>query len=286
VISAQRTNSLSTELPHKLDVDISSFIDGIVYNWIQTDPRLNASSDALSKLLANAKILKESLTGAKMLKSSETTLHSRKMTKSSAPHFKRNLTKSDVEEARALVLLAQKEASERNAKRVNNPRRNQYYLKNTGNFAMKARAEDVELYAINSTIATAAALVAEADAAAQANNGTLLRDYTIPDKYAKYESSKAPEARHLKKRAASFWMENIAHVGYFPYGPNGSTYTVFRNVKDYGAVGDGKTDDTAAINKTISDGNRCGGKCGSSSFKGALVYFPSGKYSALVCVQF
>ena len=47
---------------------------------------------------------------------------------------------------------------------------------------------------------------------------------------------------------------------------------------DYGAVGDGVTDDTAAINSAISDGNRCGSDCGSSSIKNALIYFPSGTY--------
>jgi polygalacturonase len=53
-------------------------------------------------------------------------------------------------------------------------------------------------------------------------------------------------------------------------------YQVFRNVKEYGARGDGVTDDTAAINRAISDGNRCGANCRSSTVKGALVYFPSG----------
>lgn len=53
---------------------------------------------------------------------------------------------------------------------------------------------------------------------------------------------------------------------------------VFRNVKDYGAKGDGVTDDTEAINRAINDGNRCGEECGSSTVHPALVYFPSGRY--------
>ncbi|KAM3474430.1 hypothetical protein MY5147_004285 [Beauveria neobassiana] len=53
---------------------------------------------------------------------------------------------------------------------------------------------------------------------------------------------------------------------------------VWRNVKDYGAVGDGVTDDTDAIQKAISDGNRCGKGCPESSVSGAIVYFPSGEF--------
>jgi len=49
-------------------------------------------------------------------------------------------------------------------------------------------------------------------------------------------------------------------------------------VKDYGAKGDGTTDDTAAINKAISDGNRCGPGCTGSTTTPALVYFPPGTY--------
>jgi len=37
---------------------------------------------------------------------------------------------------------------------------------------------------------------------------------------------------------AAFWMENIAHHGISPLNPDKS-YTVFRNVRDFGAQGDG-----------------------------------------------
>ena len=42
--------------------------------------------------------------------------------------------------------------------------------------------------------------------------------------------------------------------------------------------GDGVTDDTAAINRAISDGNRCGADCKSSTRYPAVVWFPSGTY--------
>ncbi|KAI8307653.1 Glucan 1,3-beta-glucosidase [Colletotrichum sp. SAR11_59] len=53
---------------------------------------------------------------------------------------------------------------------------------------------------------------------------------------------------------------------------------IFRNVMDYGAKGDGVTDDTAAINKAIKDGKRCGEACNGSTTKNAIVYFPPGMY--------
>jgi glucan 1,3-beta-glucosidase len=35
-----------------------------------------------------------------------------------------------------------------------------------------------------------------------------------------------------------YWLANIAHQGLAAFNSNPATYTVFRNVKDYGAVGE------------------------------------------------
>ncbi|KAG8911889.1 hypothetical protein FRC00_005639, partial [Tulasnella sp. 408] len=74
------------------------------------------------------------------------------------------------------------------------------------------------------------------------------------------------------------WMQTIKRQGISAYNPNPSTYKVFRNVKHYGAKGDGIHDDTEAINKAISEQNRCGQGCPSSTRSPAVVFFPAGKY--------
>ena len=96
--------------------------------------------------------------------------------------------------------------------------------------------------------------------------------------------------------AQPYWYESITHQGKAAFNTN-TGYKVYRNVKDYGAKGyvletgkrnrtdegtldrDGVTDDTAAIQSAISDGNRCApNQCASSTDKPAVVYFPSGTY--------
>ncbi|KAJ5201484.1 uncharacterized protein N7498_006147 [Penicillium cinerascens] len=80
-----------------------------------------------------------------------------------------------------------------------------------------------------------------------------------------------------------YWLSNLGSKGQMPHAPSG--YQYFRNVKDFGAIGDGKTDDTAAINRAVSalsssdhSPARCGKDCGSTSTLGAVVYFPEGIY--------
>ncbi|QKX63308.1 uncharacterized protein TRUGW13939_10477 [Talaromyces rugulosus] len=76
----------------------------------------------------------------------------------------------------------------------------------------------------------------------------------------------------------SYWLADIKHQGNAPAAASG--YKVFRNVLDYGATGDGTTDDTEAINKAISDGDRTGPAANqTTSTTPAIVYFPAGTYS-------
>ncbi|KAI1975883.1 hypothetical protein LOZ53_001754 [Ophidiomyces ophidiicola] len=74
-----------------------------------------------------------------------------------------------------------------------------------------------------------------------------------------------------------YWLGSIKRQGAAAFNPN-SAYQVFRNVKDFGAKGDGSTDDTEAINNAISSGSRCGSGCDSSTITPGLVYFPPGTY--------
>ncbi|KAG1849256.1 glycoside hydrolase family 55 protein [Suillus subluteus] len=76
-----------------------------------------------------------------------------------------------------------------------------------------------------------------------------------------------------------YWLQTVKHQGTSAFNSDPSSYQVFRNVKDFGAKGDGITDDTAAINSAMSSGGRCGGgSCNSSTVTPAIVYFPAGTY--------
>lgn len=96
--------------------------------------------------------------------------------------------------------------------------------------------------------------------------------FTKQNHTAQYPFSQPP------RDACAFWMEEIQHQGRAPFQPD-ADFQVFRNVKDYGARGDGVTDDTAAINLAISTGNRCApGSCASSTTTPVTLYFPPGTY--------
>ncbi|KAF2671371.1 pectin lyase-like protein [Microthyrium microscopicum] len=78
--------------------------------------------------------------------------------------------------------------------------------------------------------------------------------------------------------SCDFWLEDIQHQGKSAFNSDAS-YQIWRNVKDFGAKGDGVTDDAPAINAAIRSGNRCApGVCNSTTTTPALVYFPAGTY--------
>lgn len=102
--------------------------------------------------------------------------------------------------------------------------------------------------------------------------------YKNPSWHPKPTNTHYPHASH-NVSCSDYWMENIKHQGVAAFNPSPDTYKVFRNVKDYGAVGDGVTDDTAAIQRAISDGARCEpGVCASTTTTPAVIYFPAGTY--------
>ncbi|KAF7970055.1 hypothetical protein HWV62_25296 [Athelia sp. TMB] len=84
----------------------------------------------------------------------------------------------------------------------------------------------------------------------------------------------------LAERGSSYWLAAIGHNGLSPYNIDPS-YIVYRNVQHapYGAKGDGVTDDTAAIQKALIDGDACATpSCSGSTLYPKLVYLPPGKY--------
>ena len=85
-------------------------------------------------------------------------------------------------------------------------------------------------------------------------------------------------------RPSEFWYEKINHNGISPFVTNGSEWRVFRNVKDFGAKGDGVTDDAAAIQAAVNDGGRDGSSFGTTGAP-AVIYFPEGTYLMSSSVQ-
>lgn len=84
----------------------------------------------------------------------------------------------------------------------------------------------------------------------------------------------------------TYWYETITHNGISPFISNGNSWTVFRNVKDYGAKGDGVTDDSAAIQAAINAGGRgSGGNGYGTTGAPAAVYFPTGTYAMGSSIQ-
>ncbi|OAA55282.1 Pectin lyase fold/virulence factor [Niveomyces insectorum RCEF 264] len=179
-------------------------------------------------------------------------------TSSTSSSFLSNATTNDINAARSVVKDAIAKMTTLNKARLAKPARNRYGLRPGTKMGKRAATDDAPppLLVITDEIAQAAALLAEVDALAESN-------ITAPV---------------VSERASAFWMEGISRKGSVPWG-NDSGYKVFRNVvADYGADPSGKKDATAAIQKAIDDGHRCGEKCGGSTTKNAIVYFPPGKY--------
>ncbi|USW54691.1 Putative pectate lyase superfamily protein [Septoria linicola] len=102
------------------------------------------------------------------------------------------------------------------------------------------------------------------------------------------DQSAPPHTHQHEKRQSygsgqPYWYSQIKRQGSPAYGAN-SSYVIWRNVLDYGAVGDGVTDDTDAFNRATADGFRCGfwgqgdpRNCDSQTTTPAIIYVPGGR---------
>ncbi|RDW56742.1 pectin lyase fold factor [Coleophoma cylindrospora] len=212
--------------------------------------------------------------GASLTKDPPTYLwHQRRALKNPPVHKRQNTSSYELQQAQKLVAEAVAQQSEYNTYRVANPRRNTYESRHSAT-AKHKRAGEPAPPTLNTTLLAAAALVAEHHAAQKLSNGTLHNSYT-----AFTQLPRPLVIPSQEKRATSDYWVPLADHGVPPMGSD-SSYPVYRDVTDaqFGAKGDGVTDDTAAINAAIAYGGNCGEGCLSSSTTGTLIYFPPGTY--------
>ncbi|RYP72592.1 hypothetical protein DL771_004087 [Monosporascus sp. 5C6A] len=195
--------------------DISSFVDDFVETWKKENPGLGSSEP--DKVLATANTVKAALLNPSFNSKRTAVPPPLPHPPRHVPLYRRQLanstlsTNSTLEEARALVSQAQKEANLRSRERFQNPRLNTYYGSFSPAAAVKARAADVAALTVNETVAAAAAQVAEADAV----NEEPASYQSLPEEIlllkSQVQGSSSNEDGQLTKRATSgFWKENMS----------------------------------------------------------------------------
>ncbi len=120
-----------------------------------------------------------------------------------------NTSQTDIARARAIVAAALADSAAANRARMNIPLRNSYRSRHST--SAKPRRDVAPLPVISTSVAAAAAMVAEIDAAAYAKNGSLYGDYSQFDTLRTRRTGESPRVK--KRQTTSFWMEGMEHLG-------------------------------------------------------------------------
>lgn len=88
----------------------------------------------------------------------------------------------------------------------------------------------------------------------------------------------------IEEAATRYWLDEQDHSGnargFAPFLGNDFTYPVYRNVRAFGAVGDGNKDDTDALQNAINTDGRGGSRYKNEvTTRPAEVFVPGGTYS-------
>ncbi|KAK6525790.1 hypothetical protein TWF281_010834 [Arthrobotrys megalospora] len=85
-----------------------------------------------------------------------------------------------------------------------------------------------------------------------------------------------PNCSAVTQGETPYYLDQLKHQGLYHLN---ASYPVYRNVKCWGAKGDGVTDDTDAIIRALTEGKTCKGSgCQNFYVPPSLVYFPKGDY--------
>lgn len=209
-------------------------------------------------------------------------------TTNSPPRWRTAYT-ANIQAARALVTKAEAPQAAYNKWNIENPRFNVYGHKGAaGSDSGPQRrdpANDIAIPKLSQETIAALELLGEIEAQEMHDNGTF-PDYNEARFRSHGLESKRGSSGNITKRATGgYWLSQVAHDGTMPFSGD-SSYRVWRNVQDYGAKGDRVTDNSVAIERAISDGNRYGANCAGSTVKSAVVYFPYGTCFRLLYISY
>lgn len=119
-----------------------------------------------------------------------------------------NISDAQVSEAQKLVDESMSRWVLTYKKYVDNPRRNTYKFSTSRPSSRVQRSSDSPP-AVDSTVAAAAALLAELDAAAKSKNGTLYTDYSKME-FNRETMSFGTTPRVVKRASSSYWMDLLS----------------------------------------------------------------------------
>jgi glucan 1,3-beta-glucosidase len=149
-------------------------------------------------------------------------------------HKRQNVSNFEISQAQKILDEAFAQQNKYNTYRLENPRRNTYVSRHSNEAKASKRKRDNEPTAptLSATVLAAASLIAEVNAAAQLQNGTLHNKYPQPQYVKTFNAATNITKREFgdagygeDSHGDPYWVPNVAQTGHAPMG-NDNSYMV------------------------------------------------------------